>query len=301
MSDISVLGLGLMGSALTQALIKGGHKVTVWNRTPAKADTLVKLGADRAASVAAAVGANPITLVCVDNYQTTRAMFQAQEVISLLPGQFVVELGTGTPNEAREAELWFVEHGARYLDGAILCGTPAIGTSRALLLYAGDRRAFEQCHPLLVSLGEDTRFVGEDAATAATLDFAWLSRIAAQYTGIYHGAAICQSEGVSMDLYASVFAENDSAQFWLEPLKKNEFGNATAPVTVWNLAVQRMVKQAKDAGISSEVPELVSVILSRAEAAGYGRERVAAMVKVLSHWVTSGQLVDSQTSSRDLN
>jgi 3-hydroxyisobutyrate dehydrogenase-like beta-hydroxyacid dehydrogenase len=42
-----------------------------------------------------------------------------------------------------------------------------------------------------------------------------------------------------------------------------------------------MVKQAKDAGISSEVPELVSVILSRAEAAGYGRERVAAMVKVL--------------------
>lgn len=281
MSDISVLGLGLMGSALARALIKGGAKVTVWNRSPAKADTLVKLGAECAVSVAAAVGASPITLVCVDDYQTTRALFQTQEVISLLPGHIVVELSTGTPKEAREAEPWFVAHGARYLDGAILCGTPAIGTPRGLLLYAGDRTAFEQCQPLLVSLGEGTRFVGEGIATAAALDFAWLSRIAGEYTGIYHGAVVCQSEGVGIDLYSSVFAENDSAHFWLEPLKKNEFGNATATVTVWNLVVQRMVKQAKDAGISSEVPELVSVILSRAEAAGYGRERVAAMVKVL--------------------
>jgi 3-hydroxyisobutyrate dehydrogenase-like beta-hydroxyacid dehydrogenase len=280
-SDISVLGLGLMGSALAQALIGRGHKVTVWNRSPAKAEALIKLGADSAVSVAAAVEASPVTLACVDNYQTTRALFQTQDVISLLPGHIVVELSTGTPKEAREAEPWFAKHGARYLDGAILCGTPAIGTPRGLLLYAGNRTAFEQCQPLLVSLGEGTRFVGEDIATAAALDFAWLSRIAGEYTGIYHGAVICQSEGVSIDLYSSVFSENDSAQFWLEPLKKNEFGNATAPVAVWNLAVQRMVKQAKDAGISSEVPALVSTILSRAEAAGYGRERVAAMVKVL--------------------
>ena len=283
MSDISILGLGPMGSALCRALIERGRKVTVWNRSPAKAEALVKLGADSAVSVAAAVRASPVTLVCVDNYQTTRAMFQTQEVSSLLPGHVVVELSTGTPKDAREAEPWFVGHGARYLDGAILCGTPAIGTSRGLLLYAGDRAAFEQCRPLLTSLGEGTRFVGEDIATAAALDFAWLSRIAAEYTGIYHGAVVCQSEGVSIDLYSSVFAENDSAQFWLEPLKKNEFGNATAPVAVWNSAVQRLVKQAKDAGISSEVPELVSRILSRAEAAGYGRERVAAMVKVLRH------------------
>ena len=94
MGDISVLGLGLMGSALARALIDGGHKVTVWNRSLAKADTLVKLGADSVVSVAAAVGASPITLVCVDNYQTTRAMFQTQDVISLLLGHIVVELST---------------------------------------------------------------------------------------------------------------------------------------------------------------------------------------------------------------
>ena len=173
MSDISILGLGLMGSALAQAIIGGGHKVTVWNRSPAKTEALGKLGADSAVSVAAAVEASPVTLVCVDNYQTTRALFQTPDVVNLLPGHIVVELSTGTPKEAREAEPWFVKHGARYLDGAILCGTPAIGTPRGLLLYAGDPTAFEQCQPLLASLGEGTRFVGKDIATAAVLDFAY--------------------------------------------------------------------------------------------------------------------------------
>jgi hypothetical protein len=46
-------------------------------------------------------------------------------------------------------------------------------------------------------------------------------------------------------------------------------------------AHRRLVEQASDAGISSEVPNLVAKILRRAEAVGYGRERVAAMVKVL--------------------
>jgi len=283
MSDISVLGLGPMGSAIARALIGRGHKVTVWNRSPDKAEALVKLGANRAVNVTAAVGASPVTLVCVDNYQTTRALFQAQDVVGLLPGHIVIELSTGTPKDAREAEPWFVKHGVRYLDGAILCGTPAIGTARGLLLYAGNREAFELCQPLLSALGEGTRFVGEDIATATTLDFAWLSRIAGEYTSIYHGAVICQSEGVNLDLYSSLFSESDSAQFWLEPLKKNDFGNATAPVAVWNAAARRLAEQARDASISSEVPDLVVNILSRTEAAGYGQERVAAMVKVLRH------------------
>ncbi len=281
MSDISILGLGPMGSALCRALIERGRKVTVWNRSPAKAEALVKLGADSAVSVAAAVRASPVTLVCVDNYQTTRALVQAHDVVSQLPGHIVVELTTGTPKDAREAEPWFIKHGARYLDGAILCGTPAIGTARGLLLYSGDREAFERCRPLLTALGEGTRFVGENIAAAATLDMAWLSRIAAEYTGIYHGAVICQSEGVNLDLYSSVFPKNDSAHFWLEPLKKNDFGNATADVVVWNKAAKRMAEQAREAGISSEVPDLVADILTRAEMAGYGRERVAAMVKIL--------------------
>jgi 3-hydroxyisobutyrate dehydrogenase-like beta-hydroxyacid dehydrogenase len=43
MSDISTLGLGLMGSALARSLVNGGHSVTVWNRSPARMQPLVDI------------------------------------------------------------------------------------------------------------------------------------------------------------------------------------------------------------------------------------------------------------------
>jgi 3-hydroxyisobutyrate dehydrogenase-like beta-hydroxyacid dehydrogenase len=45
MKDVSVIGLGVMGTALARALIDGGYRVTVWNRTSEKAQPLVEVGA----------------------------------------------------------------------------------------------------------------------------------------------------------------------------------------------------------------------------------------------------------------
>jgi 3-hydroxyisobutyrate dehydrogenase-like beta-hydroxyacid dehydrogenase len=71
MSDISTLGLGLMGSALARAFVNARRSVTVWNRSGAKAQALVQLGATAANSVSAAVAASPVALICIDSYQTT--------------------------------------------------------------------------------------------------------------------------------------------------------------------------------------------------------------------------------------
>jgi 3-hydroxyisobutyrate dehydrogenase-like beta-hydroxyacid dehydrogenase len=66
--DVSVIDLGAMGAALARMLLRDGHRVTVWNRTSAKATPLVRDGAILAESVALAVGASPLVIVCVDNY-----------------------------------------------------------------------------------------------------------------------------------------------------------------------------------------------------------------------------------------
>jgi 3-hydroxyisobutyrate dehydrogenase-like beta-hydroxyacid dehydrogenase len=48
MGEVSVIGMGAMGSALARALLHNGHRVTVWNRTSAKAEPLARDGADLA-------------------------------------------------------------------------------------------------------------------------------------------------------------------------------------------------------------------------------------------------------------
>ena len=72
MTDVTMIGLGAMGSALANAFLGAGHDTTVWNRTPSKMDALLALGATGASSISEAVEASPIIVFCVDNYEITR-------------------------------------------------------------------------------------------------------------------------------------------------------------------------------------------------------------------------------------
>jgi 3-hydroxyisobutyrate dehydrogenase-like beta-hydroxyacid dehydrogenase len=281
MTDVSAFGLGRMGSALARCLLAAGHDVTVWNRSAAKADPLVQRGAVAAESLSTAVAASPVILVCIDSYQSTRALFEAPANAGLLSGRTIVQLSTGSPAAARGAEAWFTAAGARYLDGAILAGPSAIGAPATTILYAGQRMAFDGCRGLLGALGGDTRFVGERVGSAASIDFAWLSKLYGALAGAAHGIVICEAEGVDLELYSTVFPDNDGARWMIDVVRKGGFANPGATLTVWNAALQRLCDQARDAGISSEVPDFVAGILDRAEAAGHGDEHIAAMVKVL--------------------
>jgi 3-hydroxyisobutyrate dehydrogenase-like beta-hydroxyacid dehydrogenase len=281
MSEISTLGLGLMGSALARAFVEARRSVTVWNRSPAKAQALVQSGASAANSVSAAVAASPVVLICIDSYETTQALFATPDVVKLLPGRIIVQLTTGSPNEARNAAAWFSSHEAQYLDGAILGGPANIATPRAMILYSGSRELFDRCKALLGVLGSGTRFVGANIGAAAAIDMAWLARHCGTYAGVAHGAAICEAEGADLEIYAALFAESDTARSMIDIIRKGAFANPPATLSVWHAALRRLQEQARDTGISSEVPDLVASIMGRAAAAGFGEEHVAAIVKVL--------------------
>lgn len=106
MSDVSISGLGPMGSALARALPRGGQDVTVWNRTSAKAEPLVRDGATAAPDLVAAAAASPLVVVSVENYEVTHSILSGDGVRRLLSGRVLAQLSTGSPQEARGAERW---------------------------------------------------------------------------------------------------------------------------------------------------------------------------------------------------
>lgn len=270
-----------MGSALARTLIRAGHAVTVWNRSPAKTQPMVDLGASCPETIAAAVKASSVLLLCVENYQTARNLLSPAEIIESLKGRTVIQLSTGTPHEARDADAWFTMQGAEYLDGGILGGPAAIGTPRVQILYSGSRAVFDRCQMMLCVLGENSRFVGADPGTAAVLDLAWLVNRYGIYLSAAHGAMLCEAEDVSLEAFAEVFAPNDAARWLIDVIKSKDFENPSATLSIWNAALQLILKHAREHGIDSAFPEFVSGVLNRAEAAGYGNEHIAAMVKVL--------------------
>ena len=281
MSDISLIGLGAMGAALATAMINAGHKVTVWNRTAAKTQRFVALGAAAAASLPDAIEASPATLICIDNYDATRALFEESGATAKLRGRRLIQLSTGTPKEARAAEDWAQSFGAVYLDGAIMPYPDQIGDPDAQILFAGPQGDYQALLPLLSSLGGDLRFVGENIAAAAALDMSLLTVQLSVYFGALHGAHACEAEGVDLKLYASMFPAEEPARGMIEQLAEDDYSDRGANLIVWEAALQRIQRQARDAGINGEVPDFISSLFHRAIKAGYGAEDVGAIIKVL--------------------
>lgn len=281
MTDASVLGLGLMGSALARALLAGGRSVTAWNRTAAKAAPLVEAGAAHAATVAEAVAASPVLVVCVDNYTTTEALLTAPGVSELLAEKTIVQLSSGTPNEAGTAETLYTSLGAAYLDGVVLGSPSDVGQKWARLIYSGSRAVFDAVEDLLKCFAADTRYVGERPGAAEALDFAWISELFGVFVGVAHGARICEAEGVDFEQFAGLFSRHDTARWIIDIIRSDGFASPGATINTWHGAIQHIQQEARDTGINSDFPDFVAGVVGRAVRAGLGDEHIAALVKVL--------------------
>ena len=99
---VSVIGLGLMGTALAEALLKAGHKVTVWNRTASKSDPLTGKGAHAASSAAEAVSAADVTIVCVSDHTATLEILGTIIAGGSAAGRLLVQLSTMSADDSRE-------------------------------------------------------------------------------------------------------------------------------------------------------------------------------------------------------
>ena len=120
MNEVTIIGLGAMGSALAGALISSGHKATVWNRTAAKAAPLAERGAQVADDPASAIAASPTLIICVDNYTVMFDILSRPGCTEALRGKTLIHLSTGIPEDARKGESFAHKVQANYLDGAIL-------------------------------------------------------------------------------------------------------------------------------------------------------------------------------------
>ena len=281
MSEITVIGLGLMGSALARTIHASGHELTVWNRTAEKMLGFSQDGVATAEDASSAIAASPIVLLCINDYAATYRLFESEGIPALLAGRVVVQLSTGTPKEARDASDWMKAHGVSYLDGAILCGPDDIGTDDAQILLSGERAAYEQVGSLLECLGGEVSYLGTNVGDASALDLAWLTTRYGQFMAMIHAANVCSSEGASLKEFISLFRDDPVFQRYLTVIADESYQECTATLRVWGAALERIQQQGKDAGINTDIPDFIGNYFARAIDAGFGDENVMALYKML--------------------
>jgi len=286
MSEVTVIGLGAMGAALAQALLDKGHRVTVWNRTSAKAESLVRDGAVIAPDAASAVGASPVVVVCVLDYEAAYGILETEEVAPALAGKVLVQLSTGSPQDARDGETWARKRGVDYLDGAILAVPSQMGKAESAIVASGADTAFRSGEPLLQSMAGNVTYLGERVGSAAALDLALLSHLFGALLGFFHGARILEFEGLPVNSLGSMLTDLAPA---VGQMVKNEadaiqtemYENPESSLETCALAMELALKQAREAGINTEFPTFATSLFRQGMAAGYANEKPAALIKVL--------------------
>jgi 3-hydroxyisobutyrate dehydrogenase-like beta-hydroxyacid dehydrogenase len=284
MEAVTIIGLGKMGTALAGALLRAGHHVTVWNRTPEKAAGLS--GAVLAPSAAEAIKASALTIVCVSDYQATRAILTEPSVAAGLTGRTVVQLSTGTPRAARELASWVQAQKAAYLDGAILAWPRHIGGEDTLIYVSGPQATYDAHRTTLRALAGGLTYLGQEVGASEGMFAAILSYLAGRWIGICHGALICESEGLSPATLGDALAALSPALAWDsqhmgQVISTNSYTAPESTLDTTATDIGHLVSQAEDARISPEWPAFASQLFRRATLAGYGPQEHAALIKIL--------------------
>ena len=281
MSDITVVGLGKMGMALTRALLVSGHTVTVWNRSPEKSTEVVSEGAKMAQSIGEAIEASPIVLICINNYSTTKEIFGTDQALPNIKNRIIVQLSSGTPQEAVEGNAWFTENGAHYLDGAILGSPLSIGTNEGQIIVSGVSDAWDKVRPTLSCLSGNLNFAGNKIDSAKVLDLAFIVQRLSLFMGTFQGLLLCESAGISADIYESTIASDQRTKLLANTIYKETFSDPINSIKLWADALHHLQIQAKATNTNSEVLDFIEDKFQRAKTAGIEEEDLAAIIKLL--------------------
>lgn len=284
MSDISVIGLGAMGSALAQAFLKSGLSVTVWNRSPERAEALAAQGATAAASVREALEASKLVVACLLVYDT---VYQALEPAKdALAGRILVNLTNGTPAQARAMAEWAAGQGADYLDGGIMAVPPMIGRPEALILYSGAQEAFTAHEKALIALGR-AQYLGADAGLAPLHDIALLTGMYGVFSGVTHAFALAGSENVPAQKFLPLLTDWLGAVLtWLPDMARridtgDYKSNVGSNLDMQAAAFDNFIEASKQQGVSTELITPMLDLMRRGVSAGYGQADHASLVQLI--------------------
>ncbi|MCO6449505.1 MAG: NAD(P)-dependent oxidoreductase [Caldilineales bacterium] len=164
-TKIAYLGIGIMGRGMVGNLLKAGHAVMVWNRTPERCAPLVEKGATQADSVAAAVADAEVIMYCLsDDAAVEDLVFGDGDLISAVKaGQIVVDMTTIHPDTTRKEAAAYAEKGVRFLDAPVFGSKNEAANGGLWIVVGGERALYDEVLPILELLSETTHYMGETA------------------------------------------------------------------------------------------------------------------------------------------
>jgi 3-hydroxyisobutyrate dehydrogenase len=192
------IGLGAMGAHMARNLHQRSLLTTVWNRSPAKAQTLAaELGVHCASSIADLAERTKVLVLCVaadtDVLQVVDAL-----IPSLQPGSTVIDCSTVSADTARTAAHRLAEHQIDFLDAPVSGGVEGARKGTLAIMVGGQAGVFERAKPVLDAMGTTVTHFGDTGSGQAAKATNQLM-CAGIIQAISEAMAFAKAEGLPLD------------------------------------------------------------------------------------------------------
>ncbi len=282
MSDVSLLGTGLLGAPIALRLASTGLDVTVWNRTASKSEELGEAGLAMAETASGALLASPVSILMLADGPAIREVLFSPEALAALAGRTVVQMGTIGPDESRAFAAEVAAAGGEWVEAPVLGSIPQADSGTLQVMVGGTAEQLERLEPLLSALGRDVRLVGA-VGSAAALKLALNQLIGSLTAAFATSLAFVRAEGLPPELFMEVLRPSalyaPTFDKKLGRMLEGEYSNPTFPLRLLCKDIELFRRAALAAGLSPRVAEGVLDVVDAAIAKGHADADYSALAE----------------------
>jgi 2-hydroxy-3-oxopropionate reductase len=199
---IGFIGLGLMGRPMALNLLKAGHSLTVWNRTPSRAQELLAAGATLAKTPHEVAAASEILFTIVSDPPALESVLWGNAdqkdgaLDGLRSGSIYIDSSTVSPSLVKKVAAACQQRGVQFLDAPVTGGDWGAREGNLVFMIGGDAATLKEAEPVLGILGKKWFHLGPNGA-GQTIKLAMNSILALQVDAMAEALALVTRAGLN--------------------------------------------------------------------------------------------------------
>ena len=283
--NVGFIGLGVMGGPMALNVLKGGHDLTVYDRSPEAVARLVQAGAKAAASAREVGAASEIVVTMLPEPQHVEQVALGADGIAagMARGGMVIDMSTIDPVTSQRVGKALKERGIAMVDSPVGKTSEHAATGTLTLMVGGDPADIERATPVLRCMGTDTFLCGPQGmghAMKMTNNVLATTIMVANTEALAIGVKAGLELELMMEVMKTTMAFNH--QLYVA-MPKKAFKGDDSPGFMCKLAgkdVRLAVEYAKAVGFDAVVSRAAQETLDRAGKLGYAERDTAALMKI---------------------
>lgn len=287
MAKVAFIGLGVMGYPMAGHLrSKGGHDVTVYNRSTAKAEKwAAEFGGSFKATPREAAEGCEFVFSCVGNDDDLRSVMLGEDGVlaGMAAGSVIVDNTTASAEVARELSAAATEKGIGFIDAPVSGGQAGAENGVLTVMCGGDDDVYAKAEPVIMSFARACRLMGGSGAGQLTKMVNQIC-IAGLLQGLSEGVNFGLKAGLNMEAVIDVISKGAAGSWQME----NRAGTMSKGEFEFGFAVDWMRKdlsiclgEAENNGARLPVTALVDQLYAQVQARGGNRWDTSSLVHLL--------------------